>query len=204
MKGQIIYTITHTLWMSDKKQRSERESEREREDTNKEELIIVSNGVWGVDRAYLYKHLHKQAPMMLCCQQDSTQPLFLAVSHFVSHYLSLSPFAVSVFHFALSKCPAHFNMTLIKCELVFYTINIFYTDMDRVNFTCPYVNCHTRHFYWMQVECRINECKINAAMDCVMFTILKPALNGNLCMSVPLCSKFRTICMKMSTLMGAI
>lgn len=39
-KGQIIFTITHMLWESDKNKGG-----RERENANKEELITVSNGI---------------------------------------------------------------------------------------------------------------------------------------------------------------
>ncbi len=82
-KGQIIFTITHTLWESDKNKGG-----RERENGNKEELITVSNGIWGVDRAYLYKHLHKQAPWCFAVSRT-------AHSHFPS--LSLTLFLIVCF-----------------------------------------------------------------------------------------------------------
>lgn len=128
-----------------------------------------------------------------------------AHSHF--SYLSLtlslivSFFAASVFHFALSKCPANFNITLIKCEFDFYTINIFLCTHRPQNelYMYLYVNCHTWHFFRV-------ECKLSAVMYCIMLTVLKPALNTpkgtlrtSVCLFLYKCSKFRAICMKMST-----
>lgn len=128
--------------------------------------------------------------MLSAGQRTATFPICLSLC---LSLLSHSFFAASVFHFALAKCPANFNITFIKCEFDFLYTHIPQSEL----YMSLYVNCLDIS---LELNAKVKCCNV------LHNAILKPALNKpkgtsrtSVCLFLYKCSTFRTLCMKMNT-----